>query len=198
MKVIGILGSPVKRGTNSLLQNALEALAAEGVETELLHITDYDLQFCQGCNTCLREGRCVLEDDLTKIGDKLIEADGIIMASPSYFGSPTAQLKNLMDRSRYLKMQDHKLKDKLLGVISSSGLNQGGGQSTIEDINRFGLTHGMLIIGPAATPQTDANMVVGTSETEEGWQRVKDDKKAVKLAKNLGSRMADMLDQLKN
>ncbi|HMA60220.1 MAG TPA: flavodoxin family protein [Halanaerobiales bacterium] len=196
MKVIGILGSPVKRGTNSLLQNALEALAAEGVETELLHITDYDLQFCQGCNTCLREGRCVLEDDLTKIGDKLIEADGIIMASPSYFGSPTAQLKNLMDRSRYLKMQDHKLKDKLLGVISSSGLNQGGGQSTIEDINRFGLTHGMLIIGPAATPQTDANMVVGTSETEEGWQRVKDDKKAVKLAKNLGSRMADTLDQL--
>jgi len=198
MKVIGILGSPVKRGTNSLLQNALETLAEEGVETELLHITDYDLQFCQGCNTCLREGRCVLEDDLTKIGDKLIEADGIIMASPSYFGSPTAQLKNLMDRSRYLKMQDHKLKDKLLGVISSSGLNQGGGQSTIEDINRFGLTHGMLIIGPAATPQTDANMVVGTSETEEGWQRVKDDKKAVKLAKNLGSRMADMLDQLKN
>ena len=197
MKVIGILGSPVKRGTNSLLQNALETLAAEGVETELLHITDYDLQFCQGCNTCLREGRCVLEDDLTKIGDKLIEADGIIMASPSYFGSPTAQLKNLMDRSRYLKMQDHKLKDKLLGVISSSGLNQGGGQSTIEDINRFGLTHGMLIIGPAATPQTDANMVVGTSETEEGWQRVKDDKKAVKLAKNLGNRMADMLDQLK-
>lgn len=198
MKVIGVLGSPVKRGTNSLLQKSLDTLSEAGIETELLHITDYNLQFCQGCNTCLREGRCVIEDDLTKIGDKLIEADGIILASPSYFGSPTAQLKNLMDRSRYLKMQDHKLKDKLLGVISSSGLNQGGGQSTIEDINRFGLTHGMLIIGPAATPQTDANMVVGTSETEEGWQRVKDDKKAVKLAKNLGSRMADMLDQLKN
>ena len=197
MKVIGILGSPVKRGTNSLLQNALEILSEEGIETELLHIKDYNLQFCQGCNTCLREGRCVIEDDLTKIGDKLIEADGIIMASPSYFGSPTAQLKNLMDRSRYLKMQDHKLKDKLLGVISSSGLNQGGGQRTIEYINRFGLTHGMLIIGPAATPQTDANMVIGTSETEEGWQRVKDDKKAVKLAKNLGIRMADILDQLK-
>src|SRR6056297_2963093 len=196
MKVIGVLGSPVKRGTNSLLQKSLDTLSEAGIETELLHITDYNLQFCQGCNTCLREGRCVIEDDLTKIGDKLIEADGIILASPSYFGSPTAQLKNLMDRSRYLKMQDHKLKNKLLGVISSSGLNQGGGQSTIEDINRFGLTHGMLIIGPAATPQTDANMVIGTSETEEGWQRVKDDKKAVKLAKNLGSRMADTLDQL--
>ncbi|HKL13523.1 MAG TPA: flavodoxin family protein [Halanaerobiales bacterium] len=196
MKVIGVLGSPVKRGTNSLLQKSLDTLSEAGIETELLHITDYNLQFCQGCNTCLREGRCVIEDDLTKIGDKLIEADGIILASPSYFGSPTAQLKNLMDRSRYLKMQDHKLKNKLLGVISSSGLNQGGGQSTIEDINRFGLTHGMLIIGPAATPQTDANMVIGTSETEEGWQRVKDDKKAMKLAGNLGTRMADLLEQL--
>ena len=196
MKVIGVLGSPVKRGTNSLLQKSLDTLSEAGIETELLHITDYNLQFCQGCNTCLREGRCVIEDDLTKIGDKLIEADGIILASPSYFGSPTAQLKNLMDRSRYLKMQDHKLKNKLLGVISSSGLNQGGGQSTIEDINRFGLTHGMLIIGPAATPQTNANMVIGTSETEEGWQRVKDDKKAMKLAGNLGTRMADLLEQL--
>jgi len=196
MKVIGVLGSPVKRGTNSLLQKSLDTLSEAGIETELLHITDYNLQFCQGCNTCLREGRCVIEDDLTKIGDKLIEADGIILASPSYFGSPTAQLKNLMDRSRYLKMQNHKLKNKLLGVISSSGLNQGGGQSTIEDINRFGLTHGMLIIGPAATPQTNANMVIGTSETEEGWQRVKDDKKAMKLAGNLGTRMADLLEQL--
>ena len=198
MKVIGVLGSPVKRGTNSLLNNALATLSEQEVDTELIHLTDYNLQFCKGCNTCLREGHCVIDDDLTQIGDKLIEADGIIMASPSYFGSPTAQLKNLMDRSRYLKMQDHKLKNKILGVISSSGLNQGGGQSTIEDINRFGLTHGMLIMGPAATPQSEANMVVGTSETEEGWQRVKDDKKAVKLAHNLGERMADLLYQFNN
>ena len=196
MKVVGILGSPVKRGTNHLLQETLNTLKEAGLDTELLHIADYELEFCQGCNTCLREGRCVIEDDLTKIGDKLVEADGIVISSPSYFGSPTAQIKNLMDRSRYLKMADHKLKDKLLGVVASSGLNQGGGQSTIEDINRFGLTHGMLIIGPAATPQTDANMVIGTSEKTEGWRRVKDDKKAVKLANNLGQRMAEILNKL--
>ena len=196
MKVVGILGSPVKRGTDHLLKKTLESLETKGIETEHLHINDFNLEFCTGCNTCLREGRCVIEDDLEKIGDKLIEADGIIISSPSYFGTPTAQLKNLMDRSRYLKMQDHKLKDKLLGVVASSGLNQGGGQSTIEAINRFGLTHGMLIVGPAKTPQTESNMVIGTSEQDEGWRRVKDDNKAVELAEHLGQRMAGLLKKL--
>lgn len=196
MKVVGLLGSPVKRGTNSILEASLKTLSENNIDTELLHIKDYDLKFCKGCNNCLKEGRCVIDDDLTEIGDKLIEADGIIFASPSYFGLPTAELKNLMDRSRYLKMQDHKLKNKVMGVVSSSGLSQGGGQSTIEAINRFGLTHGMIIIGPAANPQTEANMVVGTSEITEGWQRVSDDKKAVKLAKNLAVRMAEILRQL--
>jgi multimeric flavodoxin WrbA len=93
-------------------------------------------------------------------------------------------------------MQNHKLKNKVLGVISSSGLNQGGGQSTIEDINRFGLTHGMLIIGPAGTPQTEPNMVVGTSETDDGFRRVKNDEKAVNIAENLGERMASIIKKL--
>lgn len=198
MKVIGLLGSPVKRGTSLLLESSLDTIAKNNINTELLHIKDYELEFCRGCNTCLKEGRCVIDDDLTKIGDKLIEADGIIFASPSYFGLPTAELKNLMDRSRYLKMQDHKLKNKVMGVVASSGLNQGGGQSTIEAINRFGLTHGMIIIGPASHPQSEANMVVGTSETTDGFRRVSDDKKAVKLAKNLAERMVEILKLLNN
>lgn len=196
MKVIGILGSPVKRGTNHLLEKTLSSLTKKGIETELLHLKDFDIEFCRGCNKCLREAKCVIDDDIQKIGEKLKEVDGIVMASPSYFGSPTARLKNFMDRSRYLKMQDHKLKNKVLGVVSSSGLNQGGGQSTIEDINRFGLTHGMLIVGPAGTPQTEPNMVVGTSETDDGFRRVNDDEKAVKVAENLGARMAEIIKRL--
>ena len=196
MKVIGMLGSPVKRGTNHLLEKTLSSLTEKGIETELLHIKDFNIEFCRGCNKCLREAKCVIDDDIEQLGNKLTEADGIVMASPSYFGSPTALIKNFMDRSRYLKMQNHKLKNKVMGVISSSGLNQGGGQSTIEDINRFGLTHGMIIIGPAGTPQTEPNMVVGTSETDDGFRRVKNDEKAVKIAENLGKRMAFIIKKL--
>jgi len=59
----------------------------------------------------------VLDDDMEKIGDKLIKADGILMVSLYYFGTPTAQIKKFMDRTRYLKMDNQRLKDKVLGVI---------------------------------------------------------------------------------
>ena len=191
MKILGISGSPVKRGTYFLLEEALKAAKENGkdVETEIIHIADYELKFCKGCNNCLKEKDCIIEDDdLYTIGEKMEEADGIIFASPSYFGNVTAHMKNLMDRSRYLKMRDHTLKDKLVGAISSSGLTQGGGQSTIETINRFGLTHGMKVIGVASRPDMQPNMVVGTMEGENGFRRIKDDEKAVKVARELGKR----------
>ncbi|MGM0437751.1 MAG: flavodoxin family protein [Bacillota bacterium] len=191
MKILGISGSPVKRGTYYLLEKTLETAEKEGenVETEIIHIADYELKFCQGCNDCLKEKECIIkDDDLYEIGDKMEEADAIIFASPSYFGSVTAYMKNLMDRSRYLKMRDHALKDKLAGAITSSGLTHGGGQSTIENINRFALTHGMKVVGVASRPESEPNMVVGTMEGPEGFRRIKDDEKAVKMAKELAKR----------
>jgi len=191
MKILGISGSPVKRGTYYLLEKTLETAEEEGenVETEIIHIADYELKFCQGCNDCLKKKECIIkDDDLYEIGDKMEEADAIIFASPSYFGSVTAYMKNLMDRSRYLKMRVHALKDKLAGAITSSGLTHGGGQSTIENINRFALTHGMKVVGVASRPESEPNMVVGTMEGPEGFRRIKDDEKAVKMAKKLAKR----------
>ncbi|MGM0410342.1 MAG: flavodoxin family protein [Bacillota bacterium] len=191
MKILGISGSPVKRGTYYLLEQTLKAAKEKrkDVETEIVHVADYDLKFCKGCNNCLKEKECIIkDDDLYEIGDKMKEADAIIFASPSYFGSVTAHLKNLMDRSRYLKMRDHALKDKLAGAISSSGLSQGGGQSTIETINRFALTHGMKVVAAASRPEMQPNMVIGTMEGEDGFRRVKDDEKAVNMARDFAKR----------
>jgi multimeric flavodoxin WrbA len=193
MKILGISGSPVERGTYFLLEQALNAASEKGAETELIKLIDYKLEFCQACNNCLKDKKCIIEDDLGKIAEKLINADGIIIGSPSYFGSVTAIMKNFMDRSRYLKMTNHTLKDKFLGAIATSGLNQGGAQSTIETIHFFGLLHAMIIVGPAGRPETEANMVVGTLERDEGWRNIKKDIKAIKLARNLGERMSDLI-----
>ena len=198
MKIIGISGSPVKRGTYFLMEEALDMAKERGIEIELVKLNEYDIKFCKGCNQCLKNKKCIIEDDITIIAEKLIEADAIIIASPSYFGSVTAIMKNFMDRSRYLKMNNHALKDKFLGAISSSGLNHGGGQNTIEAIHYFGLLHGMLIVGPVARPETDANLVIGSMEKDEGWRNIKDDKKAVKLAQNLGERLSNLLYTFKN
>ncbi|WP_408955370.1 flavodoxin family protein [Natroniella sp. ANB-PHB2] len=196
MKILGISGSSAKRGTHYLLEQAVKAANEQEAETEIVHLADYDLEVCQGCNYCFKNKECVLEDDLEELAQKVLEADGIIIGSPSYFGTVTAILKNFMDRSRFLKMADHSLQDTLLGVIATSGLNHGGAQSTIETIHRFGLLHGMVIVGPAGQAQTEANLVIGTAEKEDGWGRIKEDQKAIKLAQNLGERIASLKNKL--
>ncbi len=192
MKIVGISSSHVKRGTYYLLEKSLEAAKINGAETELIHLADYDLKICEGCNNCLRNKECIHDDVMDRLGKKLTRADGIIISSPSYFGSVTTYLKNFMDRSRYLKMDNHKLSDKFLGAIATSGLNQGGAQSTVESIYRFGLTHGMIVVGPVGRPETESNMVIGTAEMDDGWRKIEDDRKAIKLAQNLGQRLVKL------
>ncbi len=190
MNIVGISGSPVKRDSYFLLECALDAIRG-ATSKEIIHLNDYRLELCRGCNNCLREEKCIQNDDLSQLVNKLLKADGIIIASPTYFANVSGILKNFMDRTRYLKMHGSKLKNKYLGAITTSGLNNGGAQSTIEAIYRFGLWHGMNIVAPIGEKGT--NMVIGTLEKENGWQSIKKDDKGIKLAENLGERMYNVL-----
>ena len=193
--ILGISGSPVKRGSYFLLEEALKEVENKGIKTDILQIADYNLEFCRGCDHCLSEQECIIDDDLEEIAEKLLAADGYIIASPSYFGGVTANLKNFFDRTRYLKMSNNKLENKLLTALATSGLKHGGGQSTIETIHRFALNHGMLVFSNLGTPQTDSSLVIGCLEKDDGWRKIKDDQKAVKAAKNLGSRISYLLEK---
>ena len=100
MKAIGIVGSPRKSGNTEILtKHALEAIAEEGLETELITLSGLDIQPCDGCMVCQDEESCRIEDDLMPIYTKMTEADAIILASPVYFGSATALIKALMERT---------------------------------------------------------------------------------------------------
>jgi multimeric flavodoxin WrbA len=103
MKALGISGSPRKDG-NSMLVTAhtLKAMADEGIETELLSLAGLTIRPCIACMSCLKGERCVLEDDLMPIYWKMKEADCIILATPVYFGSATALIKGLMERTAYV------------------------------------------------------------------------------------------------
>src|SRR5512136_637259 len=100
MKVLGINGSP--RGKESqtlrLVVAALDGAEVEGAETELIDICDYDLEFCTACGTCYAKGECIHPDDYEEIFGKILDADGIVLGSPNYIDSITAQLKVLFDR----------------------------------------------------------------------------------------------------
>lgn len=137
MKIIGINGSPRKGGNSEiLLKIALDSLPCE---TEQINLREYDIKRCLACGTCGKDKKtgkyqdCVMKgkDDVNMIYDKLLEADGFIIATPVYFGLPTPLLVDFMNRSRYLRHQDFKLLNKVFAVIAVAGRRSGGNETTI-------------------------------------------------------------------
>ncbi|ABO48998.1 NADPH-dependent FMN reductase [Desulforamulus reducens MI-1] len=99
MKILGIVGSKRKKGnTSCLVQAALKSAEKEGAETELIFLGDYSIADCKGCEGCKKTYKCVIKDDMQKIYPLLLEADGIIMGSPTYFYNITADVKAFIDR----------------------------------------------------------------------------------------------------
>jgi len=201
VKILGISGSPRKeRNTEYLLNAALEAASkVEGAETELIRLSDYRILPCDGCNLCTKEGSCPLDqqDDAEKLREKLQEADAAIIAAPSYFSSVPGIAKNFMDRSRPLKMKGHLLAGKIVSALSVSGLRNGGGEAVVDEILRFSLSHGMIVVGGVGDPLTQASFGVGALQGDAGWRRTSGDEIALQGARNVGKRVAEVALTLK-
>ncbi len=114
MKVLGIAGSPRRAGnTDILLRQAIEGAASAGAQTEIIEISKLEISPCLHCDGCLKEGQCVIDDDMQSIYPKLREADRIIIASPMFFMGLTAQIKALIDRCQALWAIKYVLKQPL-------------------------------------------------------------------------------------
>ena len=207
--IVGICGSPKKERSNTryLLEKALEAasdILLEGktkrATTVLLDIGDFEIRHCTGCDTCVRKKPCPESehDDMPKIEEKLLNADGIIIAAPSYFTAVPGVLKDFIDRSRPMKMLNHQLKDKLFGAITYAGLRYGGQEHVIDYLNRYALGQGMIVIGAVGSPVRDGTFGSGSMQTDEGeWRSAKKDLLAVEGSQQLGRRMAELVKKLK-
>lgn len=105
MKILGIVGSKRKKGNTSyLVQEALEVARKEGLETELIFLSDYSINSCTGCEGCKDTFRCIVDDDMQKIYPLLMQADGIILGSPTYWYNVTADMKSFIDRCYSLEV----------------------------------------------------------------------------------------------
>ena len=104
MKVIGINGSPRKQwNTATLVAKALEGAAAQGASTELFHLYDLHFKGCISCFACKTRGgksygKCVLNDDLAPILEKIASADALVIGSPIYFGTVTGETRSFIER----------------------------------------------------------------------------------------------------
>jgi len=99
MKVVGVISSANGHGNSAaLLREALDGAREAGAEIEEVFLPDLDIGFCKGCMTCSRTASCVLDDDFGRLRQTLLEADGIILSSPTYGAAPCARMKNMIDR----------------------------------------------------------------------------------------------------
>jgi multimeric flavodoxin WrbA len=118
-KVLGISGSPRRDGnTELLLKEFLQGARASGRETELFILSKFKISLCTSCNSCQKDGQCIIDDDMQLMYSKLFEADYIVLASPIYFGGVSAQLKPFIDRCQTLWSRKYILKETLLNILT--------------------------------------------------------------------------------
>ena len=110
MKAIGIVGSPRKGGNTEILtKHTLKAIAEEGLDTDLITLSGLDIRPCDACEACANGEQCSIDDDLFPIYKKMKKAEAIILASPVYYGSATASLKALIERTGYISKHNGKV-----------------------------------------------------------------------------------------
>ena len=149
MKILGISGSPIKDGNNEkIIDYVLKKAKAKGFDTEKVSLAEYEIKPCIACDTCKKQkGTCSIKDAMEGIRPKLAEADAIIVSSPVYFGSLSAQIKSLFDRTLPLRRDDFKLKDKIGAAIAIGRSRNGGQEFTIQTIHSWMHIHGMIVVG---------------------------------------------------
>lgn len=146
MKIIGIVGSPrkIKGNTGRLMLEVLKGAEAEGATCETVALPGGTIKPCKGCDVCHKKGICPQKDDFEDLKARITASDGVVLASPNYIFSVSAQLKAFMDRCCGVV---HCLGFE--GRYGASVVTSGGGdeQPVAEYMNQFLLTTGITPVG---------------------------------------------------
>ena len=147
MKVLGIVCSPRLQGnTEILMQEALNSAKEAGAEVEMFTFAGKIIYPCDACDSCIKTGKCKIEDDMETLYDKMLEADGIIIGSPVYFWSVSAQAKIIIDRTRSTRLKKS-LRNKVGAALIVT--NRAGGTSAFSVLSNFFNLQRMIFAGGA-------------------------------------------------
>ncbi len=150
MLIIGLNGSPRQKGdTAVLLKTVLEEAAALGAETDVIPVSEImDGQESPYCTVCTNpcSGQCYQGTRLEEEYARLKAADALVLGSPVYFGTVSAQLKAFWDKTRKLR-GEKALYNTVGGAVSSGGARFGGQETTLRALHDMMIVQGMLIVG---------------------------------------------------
>lgn len=189
MKVLGINGSPRKGGnTEILIRKVFEPLEAAGIETEFIQIGGKAIRGCTGCRKCveMQNKTCVItKDPVNDIIAKIIEADGLILGSPTYFADVSAEMKALIDRVGYVCLANGRLLKHKVGVAVVA-VRRGGAVHVFDTMNHLFQISQMFIVG-----STYWNMCYGLEPGD-----VNNDEEGMANMSDIGVSMAFLLNKL--
>lgn len=189
MKILGISGSPRKEGnTEILVREALKAAEEAGAEVEYLSVAGKTIKPCEACDYCVAHKRCHHDDDADLFIEKMVAADGIIMASPVYFGNVTGQVKSLIDRERVMWRQGKTLADKV-GASIAVGWKWGFFE-TLASLDAFFLINKMVVVSNGGVPGLGL-MVFSRDKGE-----VSTNDEALQGARDLGVRVVETVKKM--
>lgn len=143
-KVLMINGSPHEFGcTYTALKEVAETLEKNGVETEILYLGTKPVAGCIACGKCGQTGRCVFNDQVNRVLEKLAEYQGIVVGSPVYFAGPTGQICAFLDRLFYCG--GDRMKGKVAAAVVSC--RRGGATAAFDRLNKYFTISNMHVAG---------------------------------------------------
>jgi multimeric flavodoxin WrbA len=191
MKVIAFNGSPRRDGNTAILvRHVFAELQKEGIETEMVSLSGKPLRGCLGCYKCFinQNRQCVqTKDALNTYVEKMIGADGIILASPVYVASVPAEMKALIDRGVMVNKANGSLLRRKVGAAVVAA-RRGGMMTAFDTLNHFFLISEMIVPGSSYW-----SFAIGLEKGD-----VNKDQEGIQTMQVLGQNMAWLMKKLRS
>ncbi len=170
MKVLLLNGSPRPKGNTAAALAEMERIfAQEGIETETVQIGAWPIRGCTACRYCYKTGKCVHDDGINELAEKLRESDGLVVASPVYYASANSTLTAALDRMFY---SSHFNKTMKVGA-SIAVARRGGCSATFDQLNKYFTISGMPVVSSQYWNSVHGRLPGEAVEDGEGMQTMR-------------------------
>ncbi len=167
-KVLLINGSPKADGcTAEALKEMIRTFDAEGVETELVQVGNKNVRGCVSCGYCMEHGKCVVDDIVNEVAEKFKDADGVVIGSPVYYGSPNGTMLSFLDRLFYSCAQGAGHMKVGASVVSC---RRGGNSASFDVLNKYFTISNMPLASSGYWNQVHGFTAEDVRKDEEGLQ----------------------------
>ncbi len=170
MKVLLINGSPHAAGcTYTALHEVEKTLQGHGIETELIQLGTKPVAGCIACKQCMKTGRCVFDDAVNQIHQRLDEFDAMVVGSPVYYAGAAGQLTSFLDRLFY--SSGSQMWGKLGAAVVSC--RRGGASAAFDQLNKYFAMSNMPIVPSQYWNQIHGNVAEEALQDGEGLQTMR-------------------------